>query len=378
MVYEFGRRRSLADPVMNQVKVWDVVNRSPVVSDTHTFSPSLINEFRISLARGTFPFRVASAGEGWPQKLGLPANVPPDVMPRFNAGLPSYFTGTDGLRTHTGWSFTDTLTKITGRHTLKFGVDHRINRGNAILKLSPSGDFTFPASLTGNPQAQAGTGDQYATFLLGAVSNGLGTTHLGESIHGFTTTGFIQDDWKATRRLALNLGLRYDYQQQPLNRWNGNTNFEPFTTDPVSGLPGRTVYAGVDGQGRTFRKEDYNDFGPRFGFAYDLSGQGKTVLRGGYSIFYPSIWYRENYGQTNGFANTYTYYDPPGGNTNFPAFQLKNGFPLLCFSRWAPPWGRARSWVRPLPGMRLMVRRPIHSSGHSRYSINCQGIGYWI
>src|SRR5437773_5274693 len=104
-------------------------------------------------------------------------------MPRFNAGLPFYFTGTDGLRTHTGWAFIDTLTKITGGHTLRFGIDHRINRGNAILKLSPSGDFNFAAGLTGNPQAQAGTGDQFATFLLGAVSNGLVTTHLGESIH---------------------------------------------------------------------------------------------------------------------------------------------------------------------------------------------------
>jgi hypothetical protein len=316
------------DPVVSKTKAWDVKNYNIVAADTHTFSPMLINEVRISLARGLFPFSVASAGGGWPQKIGLPANYPPDTMPVFNNGLPGILCCTDGLRGQTGWAFVDTVTKIKGSHTLKFGYDHRLNRGNSFQKAFPSGSLNFAGGLTGNPQSPAGTGSSYATFLAGAVSDGSVTTHLGQSLQGFTAAGFFQDDWRATRRLTINIGLRYDYQQQPNERWNGSSNFDPFGVDTVSGLLGRTVYAGREGQGRTFRNEDYADWGPRFGFAYDVSGKGKTVLRGGYAIFYPTIWYTFNYGATSGFASTTTNYTPPGGNSNVPAFQLKNGLPF--------------------------------------------------
>ena len=316
------------DPVVSKVKSWDVKNWNVVAADNHMFSPTFLNEVRISVARGLFPFSVASAGGGWPQKIGLPANYPPDTMPVFNNGLPGILCCTDGLRGQTGWTFVDTLTKIRGTHTLKFGYDHRIKRGNSFQKNRPSGELNFSSGLTGNPQSPAGTGNSYATFLAGAVSDAYVTTHVGQSLHGYTLAAFFQDDWKVTRRLTLNLGLRYDFQQQPVERWDGSSNFDPFLRDSVSGLMGATVFAGRDGQPRAFRKNDYSDWGPRFGLAYDLTGRGKTVLRGGYAIFYPTIWYTFNYGATAGFASTTTNYTPAGGNTNIPAFQLQNGFPF--------------------------------------------------
>ncbi|MBI4463356.1 MAG: TonB-dependent receptor [Acidobacteria bacterium] len=364
------------DPVMNQVSIWTVTNRSFVLSDTHVFSPTLINELRVGVTRGTFPFRVSSAGGGWPQKLGLPASYPSDSMPRFNAGLPFYFTGTDGSRPYLGWVFANNVTKIKGSHTLKFGVDHRLNRGGQLLKLNPSGDWSFPAGLTGNPQAQAGTGDAYATFLTGAVASGSVSTHIGEMEHGFTTAAFVQDDWKATRRLTLNLGLRYDYQQKHRERWNGLTNFDPNTKDPVSGLLGRTIYANVDGQPRSFRDPDFTDFAPRFGFAYDMFGRGKTVIRGGYAIYYPSIWYKEMYGSTNGFANTFTFYNPPGGNTNFPAFQLKNGLPFPPIQ----PLGAALG-PNPFLGSQVILEETDGQTPYSQqwtFSLQQQLPGNWV
>jgi hypothetical protein len=89
---------------------------------------------------------------------------------------------------------------------------------------------------------------------------------------------------------------------------------------------GRLQFAGQD-YGRTALNANDLDFGPRFGFAYDLTGNSKTVVRGGYSIFYPSIFHIQGFGNTTGFAATTTTYNPPGGNTNLPAFQLSNGFP---------------------------------------------------
>ncbi len=128
-----------------------------------------------------------------------------------------------------------------------------------------------------------------------------------------------------TRRFTINLGLRYDYQQVPWERHNGLSRFNPSVTNTENGLLGRLEYAGVN-FGRTVLDPDYNDFGPRFGFAWDLFGSGKTVVRGGYGVFYPLTFiYARSFG-SQGFRNTTTY-SAPGGNVDQPAFYLQNGFP---------------------------------------------------
>ena len=305
----------------------DLQNKNFILNDTHTFTPTLINEFRVGFTRSSFPFVVRSFGGDWPQKLGLPNSVPSDTFPAIGNGLPGFNTGTAGNRGSLYWQFMDLVTKISGAHTLKFGIDHRLLRGNNFQRSAPSGSFAFPAGLTGNPLSPAGTGSAYATFLIGAVGSATVTTHLGEAQHGISTSSFVQDDWKISRRLTLNFGLRWDFQQQPVERWNGAINFDPTAQIPGTGLLGRTVFAGRDGQPRAFRDNDYNDFGPRFGFAWDLRGDSRTVLRGGYGIYYGYQFWRQNFGNPNGFANTSTSYLAPGGNTNLPAFQLRDGLP---------------------------------------------------
>lgn len=319
----------------------DLRNKNIVVNDIHTFTPTLINEFRVGLARQSFPFVVRSFGGGWPQKLGLPASVPSDTFPAINNGLPGFNTGTAGNRGSVYWQFFDMVTKIVGAHTIKTGIDYRILRGNNFQRSSPSGNFNFPAGLTGNPQSPAGTGWGYATFLLGAVGSANVTTHLGESQHGISTSGFVQDDWKISRRVTLNFGLRWDFQQQPVERHDGATNFDPFAEIPGTGLLGRTVYAGRDGQPRAFRDNDFNDFGPRAGFALDVFGHSRTVFRGGYGVYYAYQFWRQNFGNPSGFANTSTSYLPPGGNSNFPAFPLKDGLPSPPIQPQGPNLGPA-------------------------------------
>jgi hypothetical protein len=302
-------------------------NHNFLLSDNHAFTPTLLNEFRAGLTASRFDFVVRSAGGDWPQKLGLPASVPNDQFPQINNGLAAFVGANIGYRHSLAWSFFDALTMIRGNHTMKFGADYRINLGFQNQRGATSGAYNFTAGLTSNPQAPTGTGSAYATFLLGTVSSAAATTHLGQTQRNFSTSFFFQDDWKATRRLTLNLGLRYDFQQQPYEVNNGISNFDPYTIDPVSGLLGRTVFAGVDGQPRSFRQADKNDFGPRVGFAYDVFGNGQTVVRGGYAIFYPYLFIRQTHGNTTGFSSTTTTYNPPGNNANFPAFQLRNGLP---------------------------------------------------
>jgi hypothetical protein len=300
--------------------------RNSVMSETHVFSPSLVNEIRAGAARQYFPFQVASFGGGWPQKLGLPDNVPSTAFPNFSNGLTAFPTQTVGVRGALTWQFTDTVTIVKGAHSIKTGVEYRLLYGNNYQTNQPSGSFNFAQGLTGNPQAQGGTGSSFATFMLGAVSGASATTHTGESEKGYAWAGFVQDDWRVSQRLSFSLGLRYDFQLPPYERNNGTSNFLPNATNPLNGLRGEIGYAGQD-YGRSALNSDYNDCGPRVAFAYDLTGNGKTVVRGGYAIYYPSTFQVQYFGSVNGFSSTSTAWNPPGGNGNLPAFQLSSGFP---------------------------------------------------
>lgn len=330
-----GLAGSLPDPNV-RARLDNYKNYNILLNDTHSFTPTLLNELRVGVTRQAFPFTAYSYGQDWPQKLGLPSNVPADTLPRIDAGLPGFGAFTVGLRGGTTWQFFDMATKIVRSHTLKAGVDVRVQQANNYQREVPSGQFNFPAGLTGNPQNQAGTGSQFATFMLGTVGSATQIRYSGESQAAKSYSVFIQDDWKASRRLTLNLGLRWDHQQPPFERNCGTSTFNPSLTNPETGLPGRMTYACVD-YGRTYLQPRYNDLGPRFGFAYDVTGRGRTVIRGGYSIFYPQIFYRDFFGTTAGFANTSTAFLPPNNNTNLPAFNFKDGYP----TRYAEPLGAA-------------------------------------
>jgi hypothetical protein len=297
------------------------------LDETHTFSPSLINEFRVGLARQNFPFQSASYNQGWASKLGLPASVPNTVFPSINiTGYVQLGIPTVGFRGALTWDFTDTVTVVKGSHSLKLGAEYRLLQGNNYQASYPSGQFNFVSGLTGNPQSQSGTGSAYAAFMLGAVSTAQGTTHLGESEKGFTMSGFVQDDWRVTKKLNVNLGLRYDYQQPPYERNCGTSNFNPFVTNTLVNLKGALQYACKD-YGNGYWNSDYKDFAPRIGLAWDPFGTGKTVIRAGYAVFFPGTFNLTYFGNTAGFAGTTTSYNPAGGNSNLPAFTLAQGFP---------------------------------------------------
>ena len=313
------------DPLVRQ-RIDSFETHNFIFSDTHTVNPSTINEFRTGFARSYFPFRSASYGKNIPGQLGLPPSVPPDTFPNISNGMQGFGTFYAGLRGTLVVQVYDMVTMTRGNHILKAGGEWRKIQANNLNATNPSGSYVFAAGLTGNPQKQSGTGFGFATFLTGSVSSANLTRYLGASNLGYSVSGFIQDDWKVTRRLTLNLGLRYDYQSWPIDRYNGISNFNPSAINPENNLIGRMEYAGID-FGRSARNPDRNNWGPRFGLALDLTGSNRTVLRGGYSIFYPQIVNTSFFGNTAGFASTPTSYQPPGNNTNFPAFRFSEGLP---------------------------------------------------
>lgn len=300
--------------------------RNFIVSDTHTFSPTVINDFRLSLARQYFTYESPSVGGNWPQNLGLPTNFPPYTVPGISGTtftIGGQYPG--NFRSGLTSQLYDGVTVVRGTHTLKMGIEIRRNQGNTgNLVPCDSGTWSFTGSLTQNPASPNGTGYSFAQFLLGAVGSGTINCYGDQTLKNTSASPFIQDDWKATRRLTLNFGLRYDYQQPAYESHNRESNFDLQEINPLTGLRGLTVFGTNQPLPPTIN--DKLDFSPRIGFAYALTGDGKTVFRGGYGMFYAAV---QNVApSTSGYGQASTAYPSADGLGYLPAFYMKNGLPF--------------------------------------------------
>ena len=314
-------------------------NHNGIVNYTRVFSPTLINDFRFGATRQNLPFLHPSFDQGWPKQLGYPSIIPQDTFPPININNMltignANFSGS--LRAQQIIQIVDSVTKTTGRHTFKAGFDFRWWRLSFINRLQPSGRFDFGTGLTDNPQAPAGTGVGFAGFLLGEVSGGVLGFRPFFQFRNNPLGLYVQDDWKVTRRLTLNIGMRYDLLTGPTEIHNRYSTFDPNAQNSATGRPGVLRYAGADGYARTFVDQDRNNFGPRFGFAWDPRGNGKTAVRGGYGLLYlmgeSGITVPDN-ASAFGFSVD-TPFAPVGGGP-FKAFQFSAGPPSILQPRGA-------------------------------------------
>ncbi|HWB98076.1 MAG TPA: hypothetical protein VG672_15285, partial [Bryobacteraceae bacterium] len=219
--------------------------------------------------------------------------------------------------------FTDSLTWVHGSHQVKFGVDHRFTRLNWFAQTFPSGKFNFDSGLTSNPQSPAGTGISSATYLLGQVSGGQQTVAPAFALGSWSQGWYVQDDFKVSRRLTLNLGLRYDLTAPPVERYNRNSSFDPYLLNTETGRLGTLTYAGVN-RPDSFVDWDRNNFGPRFGFAYTVTRDNRTVLRGGYALVYVPVESADMHGNAPnslGFSSNTTF----SSSGPYAAFQFSDG-----------------------------------------------------
>ena len=260
-------------------------NYQGVINWTHTFSPSLLLEGQMGYTRFNLNYTQdgASLGAQLGEKLGVRgSNQGPDSdgIPIFS---PSGYTGIGQtrslpiLRIENTFHPTVAVTRISGRHTVKAGVEVRRRQMSEFQTNQGNGRFNFDRNFTANPNQAGSTGDAIASFLLGTASTIQQDFLLvWAGIRGTETGSFVQDDWRVTDRLTLNIGLRYEFDtpfSEVGNRW---ANFDVYN--------GKMLIAGYNSDANVGVRADGNNFAPRFGFAYQLKPH--TVIRGGYGIFY--------------------------------------------------------------------------------------------
>ncbi len=315
--------------------------QSAVLSETHVFKPTLLNDARVGLMRSDFPFQAASFNQNIATKIGLPNDTGFEI-PEMNNGLVAPNI-TVGFRSSTTIQYLDDLTWILGNHSLHIGGSAEWTEGyNNQTGTSASGNFTFSSGTTAegnNTTVVSGTGDTFASFMLGQVTSASQLVQEGSAFRRMLYAGYVQDDWRATPRLTVNAGLRYDLQTQAVEKHDGIENFDITKPNPTNHIfTGLVEYASTGGYGRNFVKENFGDFGPRLGFAYALDKQNAMVVRGGFAIYYPSTAvysYDESSGNPAGYTSMTTSWSAPTAHGY--DFQLQNGLP----GPWNQPLGAA-------------------------------------
>jgi hypothetical protein len=294
-----------------------------VVKLSQTLSPTLLNETAFNVNGNTI--NITNAGisaepAGWSAQSFFTGNNAGNRLPQvqFQGGPLTTTWGSNYYPWHNSYlnyQLRDDLSWIKGRHTFKFGVSYMRADKNQQQQADTQGDYTFTNT--------AASQDAYLNFLLGLANSyqqlqSMITDHWINNNYSF----YLNDDWHASSRLTLNLGLRYDALPHVYEKNNQIAVFNPADFNPAnaqspnastgdlnpagpgfsqpSGAPvpfylNGIEMAGVNGAPRGLVKNDYFTIEPRLGFAYDVFGNGKTVVRGGAGMFYERVQGNDTY-----------------------------------------------------------------------------------
>jgi outer membrane receptor protein involved in Fe transport len=272
-------------------------NNSATIQLTHVFSPTTILELRAGLLRFTSVGGGNNYGAGYDlASLGFSPQFVSQAAPNFPKFNWANYEGAGNQPSQLSPiaqtnSFQGTVSKTLGRQTLKMGGEFRLQRVNQVNPGYVAGNFTFDQQFTGqNPlKIQPDSGNAIASFLLGVPASGYINVNNNPARQQRMVSLFTQDDIRFNERLTINLGLRWDHLSPITDRFDALTRgFDMTTASPLQvpglNLKGGLQYVGEDGLPRNAYNSQWNNFGPRVGFAYRLTN--KTVLRAGYGLLY--------------------------------------------------------------------------------------------
>ena len=252
---------------------------------THLFGPSVVNELRLGYAKTNPETLQSDFGTEAATSLGIQGiNVN-----EFASGLPNLniqdVTGISGgpaflpvnpKQIH--YQFEDTVSWVTGRHSLKTGYRFILRKPSPFTNTNTRSSIAINRNLTNNPQTNS-QGSGLATLLLGYTTGGQRGFLL--DVYDYTNSEhslFVQDDWKLSPRITVNLGLRYEVYVPDTERENRLPNYDPDTF--------QLVYAGENATERANKETRWGNLAPRIGLAWDMTGDAKNVLRAGYGRSY--------------------------------------------------------------------------------------------
>lgn len=268
------------------------VSRTWAADMTHTLSPAMVFNLRAGLARYE-GFSGNTFANGFdPRQLGFSNNLVGQFtalqFPRFNMGTYSEIGATRvrGYDTNDNYSLQPNLNWIRGRHSIKLGGDFRRYNRNSINPGAAAGNYSFDRRFTQrDPQrADALSGNEFASFLLGVPVSGFVDRNADLSYRNHYFGLFVQEDWKVSRTLTLNFGLRWDYESPVVERYNRQIRGFAFDQpSPVgNNFRGGLLFASADQRGAF--QPDRNNWQPRFGAAWQF--RPKWVMRAGYGLSY--------------------------------------------------------------------------------------------
>ena len=314
-------------------QIYDQQDTSWKVRINHDYivTPTLVNHFTIGIDREFNIGPNGTDGQGWDKKLGI-TGIPAD-----NGAFPALsFSGGTAAPAAMGrgydvkfyaldYTFVENLTWIRGKHTMKFGVELDRDRINQLSLGNIQGAFTFTNSLTSQPDSPSygSWGSSVASFLLGDVGTAAIAIPAETGLRDFRVGAFAQDEWRATPKLTVSYGLRWDFDPSFSEVENKMSSFEPNIANPgAGGQLGALAFAGQSGlPGKFFATNWKKGFGPRLGIAYNLDT--KTVIRTSGGIYYQNS--AENLITSpsfSGFSGTASFSSPDGFT---PLYNLTTG-----------------------------------------------------
>ena len=319
---------------------------------TYTVSPSVVANIRFGLSR--YEGQGGNTlGVGYdPRQLGFPSSLVSQfsalMFPRFNLGgnySPLGANPVFSYSTNDAYSLQPNVSWTRGRHFVKIGTEFRRYNDNSQGPGLASGSYTFSTGFTGaNPnQSDSTSGNEFASFLLGNPSSGQVDRNIYPAYRNHYYAAYVQDDFKLSQKLTLNLGLRWDYETPRYERFDRMViDFPTNIASPIAaavkssaaasncpacaaGLTGGIIYAGQNSEGRYLFNPKKGQIQPRIGVAYRATN--KMVFRGGFALSYLG---QSASGQSYGYSRSTSLTSSLDGGLT-PAVSLSDPYPASIY-----------------------------------------------